>query len=252
MTDGANKGRERALRYLASGSVAIENAADGRLALLRGEGRAPVAVERTVIASLTAGKQAIRESGRLRLAQMRAPSGARSLRETRATPSGFAAVDVNPDESPLSALRRLKGRDGAPFIADAEFRAGERLRVDYTRGLIMPRLGANWEASVSSGRRAGGVAELTETALAARLRVEKAIGAVGPELSGLLVDICCFLKGIEQVEGERGLPARSAKVLLKAGLAALARHYEPPADGSRRTRFHWGAADYRPEMTAPS
>ena len=40
------------------------------------------------------------------------------------------------------------------FSAASEYQAGERLRADFTRGQMMPRLGANWEASVASGRRA--------------------------------------------------------------------------------------------------
>src|SRR5690606_2360380 len=108
------------------------------------------------------------------------------------------------------------------------FRAGERLRADYTRGQLMQRLGVNWDAAGAAGRGGGsGIGDLTDAALAARLRVEKALAAVGPELSGVLVDICCFLKGMEQVEVERVWPARSAKVMLKSALGALARHYEP-------------------------
>jgi hypothetical protein len=163
-----------------------------------------------------------------------------------------ASAIVNLSESPLGQLMRRRTKDGTPFLNDAEFRAGERLRADYTRGQIMPRLGANWGASVTSGRRAdgNGIADLTDAALAARLRVERALAAVGPELSGVLIDICCFLKGLELVETERGWPVRSAKIVLKTALGVLSRHYEPSngrREGSRRT-LHWGSEDYRPNL----
>lgn len=238
----------RALRYLANGPASVEAAADPHIALLRGEGRATVAVSREALAELVRQKR-VRRQGRLIARTAPQASGIALTVERRETPHGFDTIAVDAAESPLAVLRRMKGRDGAPFLDEAGFRAGERLRADFTRGGVMPRLSANWEASVSSGRRAGGVAELTEAALAARLRVDRALDAVGPELSGLLIDVCCFLKGLEQVEMERGLPARSAKVLLKAGLSMLARHYEPAAEPVR-TRRHWGAADYRPSINA--
>ncbi|MDI6026539.1 DUF6456 domain-containing protein [Corticibacterium sp. UT-5YL-CI-8] len=158
---------------------------------------------------------------------------------------------ANTAESPLAQLFRRKGRDGRPFLDLREFNAGERLRSDYTRGQIMPQLGMNWIASVSSGRRggAGGMVELTDAALAARQRVDHAIEAVGPELSGVLIDICCFLKGLERVEAERGWPVRSAKVVLKSALGVLARHYEPATGKARPLTLHWGSDDYRPTLT---
>jgi hypothetical protein len=167
------------------------------------------------------------------------------------TADGWIVADVNMAESPLAQLARRRAKDGRPFLAEAEWRSGERLRVDYTRARIMPRLGANWQAAIASGRRdggAGGIAELTDAALAARQRVEHAVDAVGPELSGVLIDVCCFLKGLKTVELERGWPARSAKIMLKSALGALSRHYEPPRRQHPHRVLHWGADDYRPRL----
>ncbi|HOV04512.1 MAG TPA: DUF6456 domain-containing protein [Hyphomicrobiales bacterium] len=184
----------------------------------------------------------------------RAQHQARALRTFEAAGEAADTVLVDEAESPLSWLRRRRGRDGRPLVGDAEFMAGERLRADYTRGGLMPRVTAAWDAAASGARRSGGrggMAELTDAVVAARARVEKALGSVGPELSGVLVDVCCFLKGLEEVERERGWPARSAKVVLGLALARLAGHYglSPMAEGPERGRMRrWGAEGYRPAI----
>lgn len=167
---------------------------------------------------------------------------------------GRRQVTVNHDESPLAWLRRRKDASGRPMIDAAEFAAGERLRADYERAHLMPRVTANWSQAGTGRQRSGSrneSAELTEAALAARHRVEAAVAALDPELAGLAIDFCCFLKGLEQIESERRWPARSAKVVLRLALAALARHYGlatrargPRARGTR----HWGADGYRPTI----
>ena len=163
-----------------------------------------------------------------------------------------ATVLVDQSESPLAWLRSRKGRDGKPLIDDDAFGAGERLRADFTRGQLMPRVTSNWSAAVASGRRggAGGMADLTESALSARLRVERALAAIGPEFSGILLDFCCFLKGIEEIERERDWPKRSAKLVLQLALSALARHYGLGASARGRAAAagvrHWGTDDFKP------
>lgn len=156
----------------------------------------------------------------------------------------------NQDESPLSRLASRRGKGGAAFLTQAEAMAGERLRADFTRGQMLPGITQRWDGEPRQGRGRArqGAQDLSDSAIDARARVNGAIEAVGPELSGVLLDVCCFLKGLELVERERQWPARSAKLLLKAGLGVLARHYGFARDGGRtaRRQHRWGAADYRP------
>ncbi|HEY6022645.1 MAG TPA: DUF6456 domain-containing protein [Pseudolabrys sp.] len=145
-----------------------------------------------------------------------------------ATEFGRTSVTVDESESPLAWLARRRGRDGRMLIEAHQLQAGERLRVDFTQAHLMPRTTSNWSNPIASGRRNGGNARadtFTDTMIAARQRVHGALDAVGPEFAGLLLDVCCFLKGLEDVERERVWPARSGKVVLQLALERLARHY---------------------------
>jgi hypothetical protein len=253
----------RIVAFLANGNATVGRSSVPDKALLDGGERGMVAASNALLKQLASdgiverqGRSlSLTEAGRRFLRRHLGDRGDyasqhRDLEHRRIeVPGGVQEATVNLAESPLAQLARRKDRSGRPFLSASEWQAGERLRADYTRGQIMPRMGANWEASVSSGRRAGGIGDLTDAALAARLRVEGAIDAVGPELHGVLIDVCCFLKGMEQVESERGWPARSGKLMLKAALGVLARHYDPaPRKQSRASIVHWGTKDYRPAM----
>jgi Domain of unknown function (DUF6456) len=150
-------------------------------------------------------------------------------------------------ESPIDYLASRKDKNGVAMLGKAEWTAGDRLRSDFTRANMLPGIGMRWGEPIQSCGGAGGGVTQTDAAMAARARVTKALAAVGPEFSGLLIDVCCFLKGLEQVEMERGWPQRSAKLMLRAGLSILARHYVPPAKVAAKTRT-WGADDYRPTL----
>jgi Domain of unknown function (DUF6456) len=168
-------------------------------------------------------------------------------------------VVVDDGESPLGWLKSRKDRSGRPLISAEQYEAGERLRADYWFAQLSPRVTANWTALAPAETRRRGAqtdaASLRDNVIAAKARVVGALQAVGPELAGVLIDVCCELKGLEEAEKAEGWPARSGKVVLQIALTRLARHYgylgadaNGPAQG-RRLR-HWGTEDYRPTLDA--
>lgn len=142
-----------------------------------------------------------------------------------ASATGRAKVTVDEAESPLAWLARRRGRDGRALIEAHQLQAGERLRAEFTRAHMMPRTTSNWESPVTGDRSSMGPGSVTEMTVSARQRVRRALDAAGPEFAGLLLDVCCFLKRLEDIERERCWPLRSAKVVLQLALDRLARHY---------------------------
>lgn len=132
-------------------------------------------------------------------------------------------VTINDAESPLAWLHRHRDRDGEPFIDATCFEAGERLRRDVTMARIMPRVTSRW--SPVGGGSGAGPAAATDAMVSARQRLDRALDAVDGDYAGILLDVCGFLKRIEDVERERRWPARSGKVVLKLALQRLAAHY---------------------------
>lgn len=138
-------------------------------------------------------------------------------------------VVVNAAESPLALLRQ-RG-----FIGQEQFEAGERLRRDFTTAQLTPRMGVDFDAPVA--RRSGKPETLiTETALAAKQRFNRAMKAAGPGLSDVLFDVCCILRGLGQSERIRNWPRHSALVVLRLALDRLADHYGLNRHPRARTR----------------
>lgn len=160
---------------------------------------------------------------------------------------------INDRESPLAWLRQRRDKDGQPMISALAFEAGERLRTDFERALLSPRVTAAWNPAAVPSRTSRGAPgaglEIAESVVGARQRVDAAVRAVGPELSGILLDVCCFLHGLEEAERNRGWPRRAGKVVLQLALAHLARHYglDRQAAGDGRVR-NWATPDNRPTI----
>jgi hypothetical protein len=173
-------------------------------------------------------------------------------RRNRARDDAIGAIYVDEAESPLAWLARRKDSEGRPFIAPRQLLAGERLRADFTRAGLTPRVTANWIAPVAQTRRgANDSAGFVDLVLAAKDRLSRTLEAVGPEFSGLLLDVCCFLKGLESVERERQWPPRTARIVLLLALDRLARHYgigDEARGPVRAATRAWQAEGARPTM----
>jgi hypothetical protein len=149
----------------------------------------------------------------------------RALTDQMASVDGETVrLSVNLKENPLLWLHRRRGRNEAPLIDDAAFAAGERFRSEFERAGMMQRTTIDW-SRLGANTDGGGGVDASDILLSARARVRAALAAVGPELSGPIIDLVCFHKGLEQIEQERNWPARSGKLVIRLALAALARHY---------------------------
>ena len=179
----------------------------------------------------------------------------RAASAARAEPHHAPERDLK--ESPLAWLARRKDKDGRPMLSDEEVDAGERLRADFWFAEMTPRVTANWSlllAGGGAGRRAPDIGpDMRDSIIAARERVRRALSSVGPDLAGVLIDVCCHLKGLEASEKASGWPQRSGKIILQIALRQLARHYgllreERPLGAMPVRVRHWGTGDYRPAI----
>jgi hypothetical protein len=199
----------------------------------------------------------ITEAGRARLRRAAAEDdgfGAQHRRiETRVIAEDGAreTVRINVREDALSLIRH--GRLATRFLGTAEIEAGERLRRDLAAAQMMPRVTSDWSRLVVDGVAPGQGLSLSEAAMSARQRVSAAMAAVDADLRGILIDVCGFAKGIETLEREHDVPARSGKVVLAFALRQLARHYGlgNAAQGPERAPIcAWGTPDSRPRLRA--
>lgn len=179
-------------------------------------------------------KYALTPAGRAFLRRQGAGTTAEALVEqhremgerTAAAPDGTAlTIHVNLAESPVTWLARRKGPDGKPLLAAVEVEAAERLRDDFERAQMGPRVTQDWRAFLAP--REGNAFGRTpcDGPTDARDRVTRALADLGPGLADVALRVCCFLEGLESVETRMGWSARSGKVVLKIALQRLADHY---------------------------
>jgi len=137
------------------------------------------------------------------------------------TPCPVRSVTVNVTESPLGWLR-VRG-----LVTQRQFDAGERLRSDWERAQLAPRVTMNWDAAPVARGRGGSAAgpDLNGMQLDAKRRFDSAIASAGPGLADILWRIVCAGEGMRDAETALGWPARAGKLVLTLALDRVADYY---------------------------
>ena len=131
------------------------------------------------------------------------------------------SVTVNIAESPLGWLF------SRGLLSRRQFDAGERLRADWERAQLAPRVTMAWDAAPVARGRGGAAAasDLNGTQLDAKRRFDAAIAAAGPGLADILWRIVCAGEGMRHAETALGWPARAGKLVLTFALDRVADFY---------------------------
>jgi hypothetical protein len=128
---------------------------------------------------------------------------------------------VNAVESPLGWLF-VRG-----LISQRQFDPGERLRADWERAQLAPRVTMSWDAAPVARSRgsAGSEPDLTGSQVDTKRRFDQAIAAAGPGLADILWRIVCAGEGMRDAETALGWPARAGKLVLTFALDRVADFY---------------------------
>lgn len=164
------------------------------------------------------------QSGPRLLAERAVPQDGEERRGREPNRKRARSVTVNLAESPLGWLH-ARGH-----LSDRQFDAGEKLRAEWERANLAPRVTMRWDAAPVTGGKRGASAMLSESEaqLAAKLRFENAIEYLGSDLSDIAWRIICGGEGAPVAEKNLGWPARSGKLVLKIALDRLANFYRLP------------------------
>ena len=131
------------------------------------------------------------------------------------------SVTVNLAESPLGWLF-ARGH-----VTRRQLDAGERLRMDWERAQLAPRVTMAWDAAPVARSRSGAARQpdLSGAQIDARRRFDRAVAEAGPGLADILWRVVCAGEGMRDAETAVGWPARAGKLVLGLALDRIADHY---------------------------
>ncbi len=151
------------------------------------------------------------------------------------------------------AVSRLAAVGEDAFLAPHHLEVARRLSHIFERARLRQRVTMSYDPARLPGHTNKTQADLADRAADSRHSLAVLAGRLPADCWGVLVDVCVYDKGLQQIEQERGWPRRSAKLVLRIALEQLAavmkldREARGPEGGRTRT---W--LPERPPMFADS
>jgi hypothetical protein len=131
---------------------------------------------------------------------------------------------VHIGESPLTWLY------SRGYLNQRQLLAGERMRLDFERSNLSPRVTMNWE-TLQTGRLGGSnimEGNVADRILSAKDLFDEALRFLGCDLADIAWRVICTGEAIAGAERCLGWPVRSGKLVLRIALDRLADHYRLP------------------------
>jgi len=114
--------------------------------------------------------------------------------------------------------RKSKGEKEA-FLAAHHVLVANRVSALIAKSQLRPSITQNLSVLRQGGKASSsGLIDLSDMAIDCRKRLEQLVLQLPKDCAGVVVDVCGFEKGLQQVEFERSWPRRSAKLVLRMGL----------------------------------
>jgi len=145
----------------------------------------------------------------------------RAIELDRADRQPRRSVTINAAESHLGWLL------AHGHVSQRQYDAGERLRSDWERAQLAPRVTMAWDsAPVARGRGGSAIGpDLAGAQIDAKRRFEEAVASAGPGLADILWRVVCAGEGMRQAETALRWPARAGKLVLTFALDRVADYY---------------------------
>jgi hypothetical protein len=145
----------------------------------------------------------------------------RAIEPDRADLQARRSVTINAAESPLGWLL------AHGHVSQRQYDAGERLRSDWERAQLAPRVTMAWDsAPVARGRGGSAIGpDLAGAQIDAKRRFEEAVASAEPGLADILWRVVCAGEGMRQAETALRWPARAGKLVLTFALDRVADYH---------------------------